>query len=559
MYIRQISQARKDGTRVRYLQLAHKVRDPETGRPTDKVLYHFGREDHLDKEQLKRLAISLSRFLAPFDRAEVQGRLFEAAEELEIEKSVAFGGSFVLDALWRRLELDSTLGKLLAERSFEADVERVLFALVANRALDPRSKLGVERWVGRKVHIEGLAEVQAHTLYRAMDFLLEHAEELQRTVFFSVATLFNLEVDLIFFDTTSTYFEVDEADGEGELRRYGYSRDKRGDLPQAAIGLAVTKEGIPVRCWVWPGNTADASTIDQVQKDLAGWRLSRVVWVVDRGMSGQAQEIAFQRGGGQVIVGEKLRSSTGALHPALSRPGRFRVIREDLEIKEVVTHEGSLRRRYIVVRNPSEAHHDLKVRENILATLSSEIERLNGRQGPKGAAHSKAVCALKSHSAYGRYVKELKGGKLVIDTAKVKADEALDGKYLIFTTDQTLSPEDVVLGYKQLAEVEAGFRTLKTQLELRPIYHRLEERIRAHVLLCWLALLLVRVAETTSGMTWGAMREELDEITLTRLSTKDGRSEIVSLLTDAQRNILKKLKIKPPVAVRDLATKAENR
>ena len=555
MYIRQISQARKDGTRVRYLQLAHKVRDPHSGRPTDKVLYHFGREDRLDKEQLKRLAISLSRFLAPSDRAEVQGRLFAAEEELEIEKSVAFGGSFVLDGLWRRLELDRTLGKLLADRAFEADVERVLFALVANRALDPRSKLGVERWVGRKVHIEGLAEVQAHTLYRAMDFLLEHAEELQRTVFFSVANLFNLEVDLIFFDTTSTYFELEEADGEGELRRYGYSRDKRGDLPQAVIGLAVTRDGIPVRCWVWPGNTADASTVDQVQKDLAGWRLSRVVWVVDRGFGGQAQEIAFQRGGGQVIVGEKLRASTGALHPALSRPGRFRVIREDLEIKEVVTHEGSLKRRTIVVRNPREARHDLKVRENILATLSTEIERLNTHTARKGAAHSKAVCALKSHAAYGRYVKELKGGKLVVDTTKVKADEALDGKYVIFTSDQTLSAEDVVLGYKQLAEVEAGFRTLKTQLELRPIHHRLEERIRAHVLLCWLALLLIRVAETTSGLTWGAMREALEEITLTRLSTKDGRSEIVSLLTNAQHNVLKKLEIKPPVAVRKLAPK----
>src|SRR3972149_5133602 len=133
MYIRQISQARKDGTRVRYLQLAHKVRDPHTGRPTDKVLYHFGREDRLDKEQLKRLAVSLSRFLAPSDRAEVQGRLFAAEEELEIEKSVAFGGSFVLDGLWRRLELDRTLGKLLADRAFAAGGGGGLFALVGDR------------------------------------------------------------------------------------------------------------------------------------------------------------------------------------------------------------------------------------------------------------------------------------------------------------------------------------------------------------------------------------------------------------------------------------------
>lgn len=553
MYIRQISQARKDGTRVRYLQLAHKVRDPETGRPTDKVLYHFGREDQLDKEQLKRLALSLSRFLTPSGQAEVQLRLLGAEEELEIERSLAFGGAFVLDALWKRLELASTLGRLLADRAFEADVERVLFALVANRALDPRSKLGVERWVGRKVHIEGLPEVQAHTLYRAMDFLIEHGEELQQAVFHSVATLFNLEVDLIFFDTTSTYFELEEADEEGGLRRYGYSKDKRGDLPQASIGLAVTRGGIPVRCWVWPGNTADASTVEEVQRDLAGWRLSRVVWVVDRGFAGQAQEVAFQRGGGQVIVGEKLRSAAGTLHPALSRAGRFRVIREDLEIKEVIVEEASLKRRYVVVRNRKEAEHDRAVREGILAALATEIEKLNRRKGPRGASHSKAVCALTSHPALGRYVKELATGKLVIDSRKVKADETLDGKYVIFTSDPTLSAEDVVAGYKQLAEVEADFRTLKTTLELRPIYHRLEERIRAHVLLCWLALLLVRVAETEGGTTWRAIREELDELTLTRLATKDGRSEIVSLLTDAQRNILKALKIKPPLAIRKVA------
>jgi transposase len=155
-------------------------------------------------------------------------------------------------------------------------------------------------------------------------------------------------------------------------------------------------------------------------------------------------------------------------------------------------------------------------------------------------------------------VKELKGGKLVIDSVKVKADWVLDWKNLIFTSDPTLSAEDVVLGCKQLAGAEAGFRTLKTTLELRPIYHRLEDRIRAHVLLCGLALLFVHVAETTSGETWGAMREELDEITLTRLSTGDGPSEIVSLFTEAQRNILKKLKMKPPVAARKAAPKTEN-
>ena len=132
----------------------------------------------------------------------------------------------------------------------------------------------MERWVGRKSHIEDLESVQAHTLYRAMDFLIEHGDAIQEAVFFSVANLLNLEVDLLFFDTTSTYFEVEDIT-EDDLRQRGHSKDSRPDLPQVVIGLAVTRTGIPVRCWVWPGNTADASTVEEVQRDLGGWKLSR--------------------------------------------------------------------------------------------------------------------------------------------------------------------------------------------------------------------------------------------------------------------------------------------
>lgn len=217
----------------------------------------------------------------------------------------------MLDAMWKRLELDRTLARLLASRQYEIALERLIFALVVNRALSPRSKLALERWVGRHVAIDGLSEVSVHTLYRAMDFLIENAEALQRTVFFSTATLLNLEVDLLFFDTTTTYFEIEEEDDDEGLRRLSrHSKDHRPDLPQVVVGLAVTREGIPVRCWAWPercaergsatllGNTVDAAVVQKVQGDLAGWRLNRVVWVVDRGMAGREQRIAFQRGGG---------------------------------------------------------------------------------------------------------------------------------------------------------------------------------------------------------------------------------------------------------------------
>jgi transposase len=551
MYIRQISRKRSDGSRVRYLQLAQKIRDPQTGIPRDEVLYHFGREDAIDRVQIKRLVNSLSRFLDPSDKTAIEATLGGIGTDLRVEHSASMGGAYVLDQIWKRLEINRTLIELLQQRSYDIDVERLLFAMVANRALAPRSKLAMERWVGRQSHVEGLESVQAHTLYRAMDFLIEHGDAIQESVFFSVANLLNLEVDLLFFDTTSTYFEVEDVT-EDDLRQRGHSKDSRPDLPQVVIGLAVTRTGIPVRCWVWPGNTADASTVEEVQRDLGGWKLSRVVWVVDRGFAGEEQRHDFQRGGGHVIVGEKLRGSSKVNHKALKRPGRFKKVRDNLEVKDVEVGEGAGKRRFVVVRNPEQAKRDEALRISLLERLEQEIEHIN--QSKKG--HTKAVCALKSHRAFGRYLRELKNGKLKIDRAKVTAEAKLDGKYLISTTDFSLSAEDVALGYKQLLEVERAFRTMKSTLDLRPLHHRLPDRIKAHVLLCWLGLLLIRVAETESGQSWYQMRDILEEISLVKLRGKDGRVQMVTELSDEQRKTLKKLSVKHPKRVRNIAENA---
>jgi len=550
MYIRKISRRLADGTRVHYLQLAQKVRDPDTGVPRDEVLHHFGRADQIDQAQLRRLIQSLSRFLEPGEQATVQARLDGLGRELELEQSLSYGGSYLLDQLWRRLGLDKALGQLLAERSFEHDIERVLFALVANRALDPRSKLAVERWVGRHVAIDGLDEVPVQALYRAMDFLAEHGEAVQEAVFFSMASLLNLEVDLLFFDTTSTYFEIQEPDAEDEgLRRYGHSKDHRPDRPQVVIGLAVTRGGLPVRCWVLPGNTNDASLVERVQQDLAGWKLSRVVWVVDRGMAGESQRLALQRGGGHVIVGEKMRGGSAEAQEALSRPGRFKTVRDGLEVKQVTIENGSQKRRFVVVRNPQEVKRDRAARQRLLERLEGEIESLNARKDENKKQHTRRVCELKSHPSLGRYVRELKSGELRVDRGRVREEERLDGKYLLSTTDPSLSAEDVALGYKQLQDVERGFRTLKHTLDLRPLYHRLPERIEAHVLLCWLALLLVRLVERETGQGWERVRDELAAMHRANLLAKDGRFQMVTTPTQKQRKLLRKLELTPPKPV----------
>ena len=153
---------------------------------------------------------------------------------------------------------------------------------------------------------------------------------------------------------------------------------------------------------------------------------------------------------------------------------------------------------------------------------------------------------------FGKYVKELKSGRLEINRSKVSEEEKLDGKYLLSASDDTLTAEEIALGYKQLFEVERAFRTLKTTLELRPIYHRKDERIRSHVTLCWLALLLVRIIEVETGQIWERIRKVLSGLHMGIFSTKNGCILQRSELTRQQSNILKKLKIKPPPLIKNI-------
>ncbi len=577
MYLRRTQRRRKDGSAVGYVQLAHNRRAGGVTRA--EVLLNLGREDELDMEGLRRLARSITRYSdgeAP-DAAEAAG------EGLEVISSRPLGGAFVLDALWRRLGVADALAAALGARRFATDVERVLFALVANRALKPFSKLAAAEWATSDVHIPGLTEMDEDEAYRAMDVLSAADTEagVQEAVFFAVADLLNLEVDLLFFDTTSTYFERDEPeqgpDGGPGFRSLGHSKDHRPDLPQVVIGLAVTREGIPVRVWVWPGNTNDQTVIEQVKDDLAGWRLGRCIWVVDRGFSSDENLRYLTRAGGHWIAGEKMRDGSPDAKAALARPGRYRTVRDNLRVKEVKLDNAqrSAAKRFVVCHNPSEAERDRSERDDQLARIKAELERIevlrerarrqaknkkatsasrSARQAKtertlarsQQKAHVKAECALRDHPTLGRYVRLTPTGRLRIDRQKVAAEERLDGKFLLSTSDPDISAEDVALGYKNLLEAERSFRDLKGILALRPVYHRLEQRIRAHILICWLALLLIRLAERHTGQTWRNLRRELERLHLVTLTGAAGQVHQTTRLTDPQREILTRLGIEPP-------------
>ena len=546
MYIRKISRKNKNGTVTSYVQLAHNERNPVTGNPQAKVYYTFGREDEVDMDNLRRLAESISRFVGDAPKAATQDSV-----QTSLLDSKQFGTGYLLQSLWQELGIDKALSKRLAERKYEAPIERVLFAMVANRALNPSSKRAVEDWVKTEVALPGVELFEVHQGYRAMDFLIESDEEIQREVYETVADLLNLEVDLLFFDTTSSYFEMDDEPEEDSIKQRGYSKDHRPDLPQVVIGFAVTRDGIPVRCWVWPGNTSDMSVIPQVKKDLIGWRLGRVITVVDRGFNSETNLRELQKTGGHYIAGEKMSSGKQSVEDALARPGRFKTVRDNLEVKEVVVGDGEARTRYVLVRNPDEARRDELRRETHLKRLECELSRLKELDGD---SHTKAHCALQSHQTYKRFLKSDKRGNLRIDKEAVKAAERLDGKYLIRTSDDTLSAEDVALGYKQLWQVEAAFRSLKQTMELRPMYHRKDDRIRAHVLLCWLSLLLVRVAENRTGRTWREIRQTMNAMHL--ITSKSGNNTVRQRteITPEQDEILKALGYKEPALIQKIST-----
>ena len=591
MYLRTTERKNLNGSVVRYLALAHNQR---VGAATKaNVLLNLGREDRLDPDGLRRLVRSINRYLGEpdtdgSDAAAVTGA-DAVADGLRLMFSRPAGAAWLLHGLWKALDVDSALRKVLGGRRFTTDVERVLFALVANRAIDPASKLAAAEWASYDVAIPGLKGMDEDQAYRAMDLLVEADTDasVQEAVFFAVADLLNLEVDLLFFDTTSTYFERDTedpdpdgADGAPGFRRYGHSKDHRKDLPQIVIGLAVTREAIPVRCWCWPGNTNDQAILPEVRDGLRGWRLGRVVTVVDRGFSSRENLAYLQRAGGHYIAGERMRDGNAPAHEALSRQGRYQQVRDNLRVKEVRI-DSTPGIRWIICHNPDEAERDQAARDTAISRITAELDRITtararAREQARArraasaamsaaahkkadhkadldeAAHVKAECALREHPALGRWLRQTPSGRLVLDRTKIAAEARLDGKYLLSTSDPDLSAEDVALGYKNLLEAERGFRDLKSTIELRPVFHRIEPRIRAHVLLCWLALLLIRVAERRTGQTWRTIARELGRLHAITLAGPAGTVVQTTEPTTAQSSILRACGLTPPPRITTL-------
>jgi len=553
MYLRESKQRRADGSVVTYLQLAENVWNADKGRSQARIVYNCGRADDPDAiERLRRLARSILRRCSPDE-------IVAAGGDWHLICAWPYGDVYALEAVWKRLGIGAIVQQQAAGRRFGFNLERALFALVANRACAAASKLYChEQWLKEDVRIAGTEGLELHQLYRAMDFLEANKETIEQAIFYRVADLLSLDVEVIFYDTTSLHFEIDEedeGDKDGQVRgsapagkkaypaprKRGHSKNGRGDAPQIVVGLAVTRDGFPVRHWVFPGNTVDVTTVAKVKEDLKGWQLTRCLFVGDAGMVSQANFQALAKGGGKYLMAMPMRRGDEVTESVLTRPGRYRKVAENLEVKEVIVGEGERRRRYAVCFNPLEARRQKAHREVLIRELEAELASLSDQS----EGYSKRACALRTSARYGRLLKETPKG-LSIDRRAIAELERFDGKFVVHSNDDSLTAEDMALGYKQQQRVEEAWRTMKGGLRMRPVFHWAPHRIHAHIAITVLSLLLERAIEHACQDTWRNIRDDLKQIQLAQLSSPNGTVWQVTEPGREADNRLKALKIKPP-------------
>jgi transposase len=496
MFLREVVTGQRTETAVRYAQIVESFRD-EQGRVRKRVLLSLGRVDQIDRDQVRRLVIALSRYLET-------GEIPEGGHVGEVRD---YGVVYLAEALWQRLELTKFFTKQLRSRKYEAPVERALFAMVTHRMVDPSSKLACSEWLAQDAWLTQSRTISLQHLYRAMDFLDDCHESLEAALYMHRRSLFD-KAELVYYDTTSTYFECDEPGDEPDaygLRQKGYSRDLRPDRRQIVIGLAVDQQGLPITSDVYSGETSDTVTVVPMLTRLRALGLTRVVWVADRGMASEINLASVRQAGLHYVVGVRLRAAEDLRDCITADNSEYRKASEGLMVKDV--RVGG--RRLVVCFSPESAQRDLKLRTGAIDRMQPVVAKVN--EGADAAA-------ITEHGLYRRLVTRGSDGKFHLDKRKLEREAQCDGTFVLDVSDDTMSAESAALAYKGLLRVEQAFRTLKHGVDVRPVYHRLDKRIRAHVTLCMLAYLLERVVELETGLPFDQLRGQLMRVRAVQLT-----------------------------------------
>ncbi|WP_429886590.1 IS1634 family transposase [Geoalkalibacter halelectricus] len=540
MFIRIAKQKRGDKV-YRHLQIAESIRDPTKGNaPRTRILAHLGTVEGLGEEQIEKLIAGLQRAL---------GR---EATEPELLFARDFGHIHAAGGVWDGLGLSEVLDRCAIAGRSSVEVSALIRLLVVNRLCDPCSKLALLDWLESVWH-DREQPPSYHHLLRAMDRLIgikEKAEPLLAKAFLESRE----SVDLVFYDITSTYFEGERSVLEHDLRAYGYSRDHRRDRRQVVIGMVMTADGIPVCHHVFPGNTADKTTVAAVVTDLKQrFFLRRVIFVGDRGMLSDANLEHLLGEGVGFIVAHPLRKNGHATQVVGTLRAEFDESDEQEQYREDVRDAV----RFVVAYAPqiaAEARRNRKERlhkaDQWIAEQCRKLTNPSGRGKPATpqGSYDRIRDYLRDRNLLNLYDITLNAGELSVKKNRkaLAWEEAIDGVLMLETTDLDLPAAEIVERYKELAEIERGWRTLKSSLLLRPVYHWTERRIRAHIFICVLALQLERwMRNRLKSLSVPKALQILQQIKVGELSVNGKRVAMTTRITAEQREILNQLGVKP--------------
>jgi transposase len=492
-----------------YLQIVQTYREGK--KVKQRVISTLGRLEELqEKGEIESIITSLSKY-----SQEVLMCLTGRSDP----KSASFiiGPVLVFERLWRECGMYSIINQLLEMRKFEFDVERAIFVTVLHRLFISGSDRSCEYWM-KGYRIDGSESLSLHHFYRAMAFLGTPVDDQRgKTPFaprcikdlveeklFSIRRNLFTELELVFFDTTSIYFE---GKGGEEIGQYGNSKDHRSDRRQMVVGAVLDNKGFPLCCEIWPGNIADVNTLLPVANRLQKrFGVEKMCIVADRGMISQKTIEAIEAKELNYILGVRMRRVNHVKLEVLSRAGRYQEVLPEiklskapapLKVKEVMHNDT----RYIVCLNPRQARKDKADRDIIIESLRDRI-----KSGAK---------TMIGNKGYQKYLKITKGA-IKIDDSKVMEEERYDGKWVL-TTNLNLPPDKIALKYKELWMVEHVFRDVKSILETRPIYHKVDETIRGHVFCSFLALVLrkeldMRMEAMGEIVEWLQIKQDLKRL-----------------------------------------------
>lgn len=538
----------RHGDRVyRYQYVVKSVR--VEGEPRQEVMASLGRVDDVtskDKDELIRVLLRLAG-----------GDVPEKGGDPDLgSESPSFGSIFAVERAWESLGLKWILRMLARKRDFGFDLERAVFAMVANRLIDPQSKYGTAEWLYRDVYLPTGTPLDADHLYLALSWLTQVQSEVELQLYRKLVRENRIDPTVVFYDTSAVWFE-----GRGPEGLAQHGRPKGTHPPNRRLillGLVRSLNGWPISHHVFPGNTADVSTVEPVLRDLVErFGIRRFIFICDRGMISKAV-IRFLEETLKVeyIIATKLRGDEEVRNRILSRQGRFLELDEQLGVKEVFYYG----RRHVVCRNKIEVEADAARRAEIVETVRTKhLDR-------PCRASTKRAQKLLTNAAFGRYLTAV-DGLVVLDPKKIAGDARYDGKWVLRTNIRSTDApkEEIARLYKKESAIERDFRDLKSFFELRPIYHRVEPRVRGHVFVCVLAKVVARELEVRLhrsgfvGTSVEAVLDELSRVRVTEVGAGDTRRFVRGRLTSEQEALYRHLEINPHSLPRRLPAYATRR